>query len=105
MNHKKKNKPDFNRPEGRSFTLCILTCFVLLYMYYEIVVGYLAGGEDAPSLLLMVVGFLILVGGGIWAGIQAIRLYKACCVPLQTEVEEELAPEEPEDEESENEEA
>lgn len=95
MTTKKKNKPNFNCPAGRSCTLCALTCFVLLYMYYEIVVGYLAGGEEAPDMLLMVVGFIVLVGGAVWSGVQAVKQYKACCVvqPEQNDARAETAPE------------
>lgn len=47
-----------------------------LYSYYQIVQAYLKGGEEAPSLLFLIISGVLLVGGAIAVGVMAYRLYK-----------------------------
>lgn len=49
---------------------------IVLYWYYEIVQMYLKGGEEAPSLLFLILSGILMIGGAAAVGIMAYRLYK-----------------------------
>ncbi|MCD7859091.1 MAG: hypothetical protein LUH51_02815 [Firmicutes bacterium] len=59
----------------RSVMLAIMVLFYEAYMIYNLVSGYLAGGEDAPSLGVLIAGCLLLGAGGIGVLIFAVRAY------------------------------
>lgn len=75
----------FNRsdkaPQPRSMqtTLMIRVLAVgyILYMLYNIVKSYFAGGADAPSLTLLLVAILVLGGGSLWVAVVTWKDYKA----------------------------
>ena len=76
-----------------------LAIFMVLYMYHQLLRDYFSGMEDGPSLTVVIVGGIILVGGSIFVGIQAIRLYRQT---KQREKEEKAALEAAQNEESES---
>lgn len=47
-----------------------------LYSYYQIVQAYLRGGEDAPGKLFLILSGILLVGGALFVGIMAYKLYR-----------------------------
>ena len=53
---------------------------VVLYMAWQLVRSYRAGGAEAPSLTTLIVGLVLLVGGCVvvgWLALQAKREEKA----------------------------
>lgn len=44
-----------------------------LYCLWEIIKMYMAGGEDAPSIWLLLLGILVLGGGSVWVAIMTVR--------------------------------
>ena len=76
-----------------------LAIFMVLYMYYQLLRDYFSGMEDGPSLTVVIVGGIILVGGSIFVGIRAIRIYRQT---KQREKEEKAALEAAQNEESES---
>ena len=49
---------------------------IAVYWYYEILQMYFKGGEDAPSVPLLILAGIVMVGGASAIGIGAYRLYK-----------------------------
>ena len=49
---------------------------IVLYWYYEIIKMYQQGGEEAPSVLFLILSGIVMVGGAAAVGIMAYRLYK-----------------------------
>ena len=48
---------------------------VVLYMAWQLVRSYRAGGAEAPSLTTLIVGLVLLVGGCVVVGWPAVRLF------------------------------
>lgn len=48
---------------------------VVLYMAWQLVRSYRAGGAEAPSLTTLIVGLVLLVGGCAVVGWLAVRLF------------------------------
>ena len=48
---------------------------VVLYMAWQLVRSYRAGGAEAPSLTTLIVGLVLLVGGCVGVGWLAVRLF------------------------------
>ena len=48
---------------------------VVLYMAWQLVRSYRAGGAEAPSLTTLIVGLVLLVGGCGVVGWRAVRLF------------------------------
>lgn len=49
----------------------------VLYLLFDIVKSYFAGGEDAPKLYLVLIAVVILGGGSAWVLYTAWKEYKA----------------------------
>ena len=67
------------RPGNPVFRICLYTlaiCYAL-YMLYGIVSRYLAGGEGAPSLVTVIIGVIVLLGGSVLLGIATWRVYRS----------------------------
>ena len=47
----------------------------VLYMAWQLVRSYRAGGAEAPSLTTLIVGLVLLVGGCVVVGWLAVRLF------------------------------
>lgn len=48
---------------------------VVLYMAWQLVRSYRAGGAEAPSLTTLIVGLVLLVGGCVVVGWLSVRLF------------------------------
>ncbi len=79
--------PKVKNPTAMLF-MCGIVILAVLYMLWQVVSAYLQGGEGAPSLAVVIIGAVLLVGGCIFIGFLALRLYKQS---------KEEAKEEPED--------
>ncbi len=67
--------PKVKNPSAMLF-LHGIVILVVLYMLWQVVSAYLQGGEGAPSLAVVIIGSLLLLGGCVFVGIMALRLYK-----------------------------
>ena len=64
-----------NSPQT-GFGLRLMAAGIVLYWYYELVVLYVRGGPDAPSLTAVILAGILMVGGAIFVGITAWQIYK-----------------------------
>lgn len=66
------------QPANPHFTLMIRVLAVgyLGYCLWEILKLYRAGGEDAPSLPLLIVAVVVLGGGAVWVAITSFLQWK-----------------------------
>ena len=67
----------------------LLAVGYLLYCLYQMFKMYIAGGEDAPSLGLLIGATVLFVGGSAWVGIITWRQYKRLKEEQQARWEEE----------------
>jgi len=69
-----------NRNNSGAFNLTVairvLAAGFVFYSLGEIILGFFKGGEDAPSLTLLLVSILVLGGGGAYVALMAWREYK-----------------------------
>lgn len=82
------------------FGLRLMAAGVVLYWYYELVVLYVRGGPDAPSLTAMILAGILMVGGAIFVGITAWQIYKkeqAALEEAKAQDKEEESNEDPQD--------
>ncbi|MCD8052110.1 MAG: hypothetical protein LUE89_10600 [Clostridiales bacterium] len=102
----KKQKHSFS--PGAHGTVYLLGAMYLVYLLVTFLQEAYKGGEDAPSLPLLIVGILVLGGGVIFLALMAWRMSRV--QPKATEDEEAESPEQeadseaPDGEESENDE-
>ena len=61
---------------------------VVLYMAWQLVRSYRAGGAEAPSLTTLIVGLVLLVGGCVVVGWLAVRQAKREEKALEQETEQ-----------------
>lgn len=71
------------RNPGGMLGLQGMVILLVLYLYYQVVKNYLAGGPDAPSLATVVVGGIVLIGGCIGVGCMAFRIYRQATKKLE----------------------
>lgn len=64
------------RNPGGMLGLQGMVILLVLYLYYQVVKNYLAGGPDAPSLATVIIGGVVLIGGCVGVGYMAIRIYR-----------------------------
>ncbi len=69
-----ENTPKVKNPLGMLVMSAIVIAFVG-YLYWDTVRLYLAGGENAPSLALVIIGGIVLLAGMVYIGSGAIRIY------------------------------
>lgn len=62
---KQNNQPSSNA--ARMVSVSGLAVFVLGYMLWEIVSAYIQGGQDAPTLGILIAAIVILGGGIVFA--------------------------------------
>ena len=70
-----KEQPRVKNPTGM-LTMHGLVIAIVVYMFWQILKNYLAGGPDAPSLALVIGAGVVLLGGCVVIGYMAIRLYR-----------------------------
>lgn len=74
-----KNKDVQNsRPKNPDnyFMFKLLAAGYLLYLLWDIIKMYMAGGADQPSVLLMVCSFVVLGGGAAYIGITSFAQWR-----------------------------
>jgi len=67
----------------------LLAVGYILYMFWEVLQMYLAGGEDAPKLWMLLVAFVVLVGGPVWICIMTYKEWKRSRELAQQQADEE----------------
>lgn len=93
-------KPALSKSRNDStFLIRLLAVGYVLYMLYDIVSGYIAGGEDAPPVLALVLGIVVLGGGAIGILIISIKQYRRNKEEAARQAEEAAALEAAEEEE------
>ena len=93
----KKSEPSRRNPNN-VLTIRIMGVLFVLYMLAQIVQGYIAGGEDAPSLGLLLLAIVVLGGGAVFIGILGWKEWKRDKAEEAAELEarqSETEPEEP----------
>lgn len=73
MNEQKQNP--FSRNQTR-LMLYALGVYMLLKSLYDVIKGYLAGGPDAPSQLVLIVSLILMGGGSLLCLFFMYRLWK-----------------------------
>lgn len=48
---------------------------VVIYWFYQVVCNYLAGGPDAPNLATVIAGGIVMLGGSVYVGTTAVRIF------------------------------
>ena len=78
MSENQNQREDFRRVNaaGRTLGIRIVAAGFALYMLYEIVMGYIQGGPEAPSLTLLILAILLLGGGAAAVLILGYRGWK-----------------------------
>lgn len=82
------------------FGFKLLASGYLLYLTWDIIKMYLAGGEDQPSVPLLIFSVLFLGGGAIWIAISSFNMWRRHKKEMaeeaaQAALEEAEEPEEP----------
>ena len=74
----KKNEEKEQRPVNPTtlFGIRALAVGYLLYCLWQIIKMYMEGGEEAPSIWLLLLGILVLGGGAVWIAIMTILKLK-----------------------------
>lgn len=67
----------------------VLAVGYILYMLYDTITMYIQGGEDAPSLAVLLVCILVLGGGSVGIGLITFNQWKKHKAQQQLEAEEE----------------
>lgn len=70
-----KKTPKFGA--SRTVYFPMIGFVVLVAMLWEAVSGYMAGGEDAPTMAQLIVSVVLFGGGAIFTAVQTYRTYKA----------------------------
>lgn len=72
------SKSDFRRTRNANgvLSLRLTAILVVLYMLYQVIQSYRAGGEDAPSLTLLIIAIVVLGGGAAGLGYMSYRVWK-----------------------------
>ncbi|MCD8146658.1 MAG: hypothetical protein LUD84_05185 [Clostridiales bacterium] len=83
----KKEKHSFS--PGAHGTVYLLGALYLAYLLATFLQEAYQGGEDAPSLPLLIVGILVLGGGVVFLGLMAWRMSRAQPTEAENETEEE----------------
>jgi len=87
MNNQKKSSP-----LDMALMLRLLVAGYLLYLLYKVVSGYVAGGADAPSLLVLLIAIVILGGGAVTIALLSYFAWKK--EKASQETQQECLPEE-----------
>ena len=93
----RKNEETNDRPRNPDtyFMFKLLAAGYLLYLLWDIIKMYMAGGADQPSVLLMVCSFVVLGGGAVFIGITSFNQWRRFKKEAQeqAQLEEEAAEE------------
>lgn len=75
MAYDPNNKPRIKNP-SMMVTMYGAVIAVVLYMLWQIISAYRAGGEEAPTLTVLIVACVLLGGGCVFIACLAVRLWK-----------------------------
>ena len=75
---KKENADMSSRPNNPDayFGFKLLAAGYLLYLTWDIIKMYIAGGEDQPSIPLLIFSILFLGGGAIFIAVSSFRMWR-----------------------------
>ena len=76
---------------NRTILFPAIAVVVLASMLWDIVSAYLAGGEDAPGVMVLVIAIVILGGGTVFSAIQTYRTWKALNAEQEKKAQEKSA--------------
>lgn len=83
-----RNRTDY------TFMIRLLAVGYVFYMLFDMIKGYIAGGEEAPTVLALVLGIVVLGGGGIAILIISWKQYKKQKAEMAQQAQEAAALEE-----------
>lgn len=79
----KKDKESFQRKDFRktqsanqAMGFRMLAVLVVLYMLGQVVVGFIQGGPEAPSVGLLILAIVLLGGGAVAIGVMSYQQWK-----------------------------
>ena len=86
-----RNEENQQRPANPNnmFMIRVLVIGYLMYCLYQMVTAYMSGGENAPSLGLLIAAVVVFAGGSVWIGIMTYRQFKRMKEEQQARWEEE----------------
>ena len=72
---KKEGEERPGNPDGRNI-FRLLAAGYCLYCLWQIVQMFMAGGEEAPSIWLLLLAIAVLGGGSVWMVVSTILRYR-----------------------------
>lgn len=73
---KKEKKETPPRNPNTMVMIRLLAVGYVLYTVWEIIKLYIAGGEDAPKLWMVILSVVVFVGGSVWIGWMTYKEWK-----------------------------
>ncbi len=73
-----ESRKDFRKTRSANQVLSfrILAILVVLYMLAQVVMGFIQGGPEAPSVGLLILAIVLLGGGSVGIGIMSYKQWK-----------------------------
>lgn len=84
------SKPTASNNKNRNDSMLmfrLLAAGYILYMAWQIVKAYMEGGEEAPSVLILVLSIVLLGGGAVFILVISLKQYRA----NKQQIEEQIA--------------
>lgn len=103
---KKENADMSSRPNNPDayFGFKLLAAGYLLYLTWDIIKMYIAGGEDQPSVPLLIISVLFLGGGAVFIAVSSFKMWRKYKKEMAEEARQAALAEETAEEESSDEE-
>lgn len=70
------NNSNQPRSVNNKLMIRLLAAGYVLYMLYQVVMSYIEGGSEAPSLFLLLLSIVLLGGGSVWILLVSWKEYK-----------------------------